>query len=99
MVEAVEAAGGPEVVLSAAQLAENGGMPLADVLVQLGLAPGKKAARRLVDGGGVRLGGEPVTDAAMRVSEYVLAVDGHADLPSAITLSVGKKKHGIVRVA
>ena len=37
-----------------------------------------------------------MTDAAMRVGEDVLAVDGHADLPSATTLSVGKKKHGIV---
>ena len=59
---------------------------LVDAMVQLGLAPSKKEARRLIAGGGAKIDGEPVSD------ENALVSNGKSE----IRVSVGKKKHGLV---
>lgn len=71
---------------------EQGGTPLAtDVIVALGMAASKSEARRLIEQGGVRLNDQPVAAATARISA--------ADLPPGGTarISVGKKRHGLIR--
>jgi tyrosyl-tRNA synthetase len=67
--------------------------PMIEVIVALGMASSKSDARRLIEQGGVRLNDRPVKDAASRVTA--------ADLESAGTarISVGKKRHGLIRGA
>ncbi|HEX3913110.1 MAG TPA: tyrosine--tRNA ligase [Steroidobacteraceae bacterium] len=62
-----------------------------DVVVALGMAGSKGEARRLIDQGGVRLNDQPVRAATASITE--------ADLDGAGTarLTVGKKRHGIIR--
>jgi tyrosyl-tRNA synthetase len=62
-----------------------------DVAVALGMARSKGEARRLVEQGGVRLNDQPVRAANASISE--------ADLDGAGTarLTVGKKRHGLIR--
>jgi tyrosyl-tRNA synthetase len=62
------------------------GVAVVDLLVETGLLPSKKEARRKIDEKGVRLNGVPVEDARARVTLGDLA-GGHA------ILSVGKKSH------
>jgi tyrosyl-tRNA synthetase len=66
-------------------------IPIIDVIVALGMAVSKSEARRLIEQGGVKLNDRPVQDAAWRVTS--------ADVPSigAARLSVGKKRHGLIR--
>ncbi|MBH9537933.1 tyrosine--tRNA ligase [Novosphingopyxis sp. YJ-S2-01] len=54
--------------------------------LELGLVASKKEARRLIDGGGARLDGEPVDDVNLMIEP--------GDEPR--RLSAGKKKHGLV---
>jgi len=62
-----------------------------DVVVALGMASSKGEARRLIDQGGVRLNDKPVKAATAGVTEADLDAEGAA------RLSVGKKRHGIIR--
>jgi tyrosyl-tRNA synthetase len=73
----------------------NTGEPvlIIDVAIALGMAASKSEARRLIDQGGVRLNDQPVKAATASVTA--------ADLDSGGTarLSVGKKRHGLIRRA
>ena len=62
-----------------------------DVVVALGMASSKGEARRLIDQGGVRLNDQPVKAATAGVTEADL------DAAGAARLSVGKKRHGMIR--
>ena len=62
-----------------------------DVAVALGMASSKTDARRLVEQGGVRLNDQPVLVATASISDADLDASGTA------RLSVGKKRHGLVR--
>eukprot|EP00937_MAST-01D_sp_MAST-1D-sp2_P003017 g3017.t1 len=102
---AAAAAGGPAlplVALTAAQLAQGGGVPVVDVLVELGLEKSKKAARRLIAAGGARLDGEPIDDEVLRLTAAHFRVAGASASASEaapqIVLSAGRKRHGIVRL-
>jgi tyrosyl-tRNA synthetase len=64
-----------------------------DVAIALGMAASKSEARRLVDQGGVRLNDQPVTTSNARISEADLDGSGLA------RLTVGKKRHGLIRGA
>jgi tyrosyl-tRNA synthetase len=71
----------------------NTGEPalIVDVAIALGMAASKSEARRLIDQGGVKLNDQTVKAATASVSA--------ADLDSSGTarLSVGKKRHGLIR--
>jgi len=62
-----------------------------DALVGLGFAASKGEARRLIEGGGVRLNDAVVSDSAAVIGTDDLNTDSLA------RLSAGKKRHGIVR--
>ena len=62
-----------------------------DVAIALGMAGSKSEARRLVEQGGVRLNDQPVRMPTARITEADLDASGTA------RLSVGKKRHGLVR--
>jgi tyrosyl-tRNA synthetase len=71
----------------------NTGEPvlIIDVAIALGMAASKSEARRLIDQGGVRLNDRPVKAATASVTEADLDGSGLA------RLTVGKKRHGIIR--
>jgi tyrosyl-tRNA synthetase len=58
-----------------------------DALVALNFVASKKEARRMIQGGGARVNGEAVSD------ENAVIASGAQD----ITISAGKKKHGVLR--
>ncbi|MFA6279688.1 MAG: tyrosine--tRNA ligase [Bdellovibrionales bacterium] len=62
-----------------------------DALVGLGFAASKGEARRLVEGGGVRLNDAVVSDVTASISATDLIQDSTA------RLSAGKKRHGVVK--
>jgi tyrosyl-tRNA synthetase len=62
-----------------------------DVAIALGMASSKGEVRRLIDQGGVRLNDQPVRMATARITEADLDGSGVA------RLTVGKKRHGIIR--
>jgi tyrosyl-tRNA synthetase len=62
-----------------------------DVTIALGMAGSKSEARRLIDQGGVRLNDQPVKAATASITEADLDAGGVA------RLTVGKKRHGIIR--
>ncbi len=62
-----------------------------DVAIALGMAASKSEARRLIDQGGVRLNDQTVTAATASVTDADLGNSGTA------RLSVGKKRHGLIR--
>ena len=66
---------------------------LAALFVTAGLASSNGEARRHVQGGAVRVNDEPVSDDRRIVTEADLTADG------VIKLSLGKKKHVLVRPA
>ncbi len=66
-------------------------MQVIDVAVALGMASSKGEARRLIDQGGVRLNDQPVRSANASVTDADLDAEGTA------RLSVGKKRHGLIR--
>ncbi len=74
-------------------LAPGATVPVLEAVVTLGMAASKSEARRLIDQGGVKLNDRPVQSAT--------AVISGADLDEAGTarLSVGKKRHGLIRRA
>lgn len=79
----------PTVIVSKDELAA--GIPVLDLLCQLGFATSKGEARRLIQGGGARLNDEVITDPLLAVSHNDLTTDG------ILKLSSGKKKHGIIK--
>ncbi|THK34135.1 hypothetical protein EHS39_32175 [Ensifer sp. MPMI2T] len=62
---------------------------MADLVVRAGLAASKSEARRVIAGRGVRLDGEIVEDAERRIDMLFV--------PS--RLSLGRKRHVVIRVA
>jgi tyrosyl-tRNA synthetase len=62
-----------------------------DVVVALGMAASKSEARRLVEQGGVKLNERTVDSPTVSVAANDLGADGTA------RLSVGKKRHGLIR--
>jgi tyrosyl-tRNA synthetase len=64
-----------------------------DVAIGLGMAKSKSEARRLVEQGGVKLNDQTVENAAASIGEADLDGNGTA------RLSVGKKRHGLIRRA
>jgi tyrosyl-tRNA synthetase len=62
-----------------------------DVVVALGMASSKSEARRLVEQGGVKLNDQTVSSVNVSVAANDLSADGTA------RLSVGKKRHGLIR--
>ncbi|MDE1150634.1 MAG: tyrosine--tRNA ligase [Azospirillaceae bacterium] len=83
-----DAEGLPVVMLTMAEV--EGGAALVDLLTRGGLASSKGEARRLIAGGGVRMDGT-VIDAADAVVAAALPLEG------ALRLSVGRKRHVLVR--
>ena len=69
------------------------GLGLLSMIVRAGLASSNGEARRAVQGGAVRLNDRPVTDERRLVSTGDMTADG------VIKLSMGKKKHVLVRTA
>jgi tyrosyl-tRNA synthetase len=62
-----------------------------EITIALGMASSKSEARRLIDQGGVRLNDQPVSSANASVTDADLDASGTA------RLSVGKKRHGVIR--
>ncbi|RIY03737.1 tyrosine--tRNA ligase [Aureimonas flava] len=80
----------PTVLLPKAEL--DGGVGILSLVVKAGLAASNGEARRHVAGGAVRLNDQPVSDERMTVTASALA-DGVAKL------SLGKKRHVLVKTA
>ncbi|MFN3329858.1 MAG: tyrosine--tRNA ligase, partial [Pyrinomonadaceae bacterium] len=59
----------------------SGKYPLSDLLLQVGLAPSKKEAKRLIEQGGVKVNGE-------RISDVKAEIEVHEEM----VLQVGKRK-------
>lgn len=78
----------PTIEVSASDLAT--GMGLLNLFVAAGLASSNGEARRHVKGGAVRINDEPVSDERMTIDQSFVA-DG------VVKLSLGKKKHVLVR--
>jgi tyrosyl-tRNA synthetase len=68
------------------------GIPLLDLLCRAGLATSKSEARRLIQGNGVKINDVVVTEELMLVS------DNHLTSENGIKMSVGKKKHAVLKV-
>jgi len=68
---------------------EGGGIAVVDALVALGFAKSKGEARRLIAGGGARVGADKVTD-----ETQMIAVGAEP-----VRLSAGKKNHGLLILA
>ena len=66
------------------------GLSVVQLLVQTGIAPSGKEAKRLIAEGGLRLNNDPVSDPQLAV-DLALIGDG-------LKVSVGKKKHRMVQV-
>lgn len=73
----------------------NTGEPalIIDIAIALGMAASKSEARRLIDQGGVRLNDQTVKVATASVTDADLGCSGTA------RLTVGKKRHGLIRRA
>lgn len=71
---------------------EDGGINFADLFLELKLASSKKDARRLIQGGGARLGNEKITDqnGALNLTDFNDSTE--------ITLRAGKKRAGVVEL-
>ncbi len=80
----------PRIFVSSDALAD--GVRFADLFLDLKLASSKKEARRLIQGGGARLGDEKITD-----ETGSLTLDDFAG-EKEITLRAGKKRAGVVEI-
>ncbi len=67
------------------------GIPVANLVVDAGLAASRSDARRLAQGGGLRINNEPVTDGARVLTLADLTADG------VIKLAAGKKKIMLIK--
>jgi tyrosyl-tRNA synthetase len=72
-------------------LAAGASPAVLDVVVSLGMAASRSEARRLIEQGGVRLNDQPVRSVTASLSEADLDAEGTA------RLTVGKKRHGLIR--
>jgi tyrosyl-tRNA synthetase len=70
---------------------EHEAISVIDVIVALGMANSKGEARRLIEQGGVRLNDQPVRAANATITQADLDGGGTA------RLTVGKKRHGLIR--
>jgi tyrosyl-tRNA synthetase len=84
-------AGGAAQGLPTFAVAAGGAASVIDVVVALGMAGSKGEARRLIEQGGVRLNDEPVKSATAAVTDADLDATGMA------RISVGKKRHGLIK--
>ena len=78
-------------IFVSAEEAEEG-IKLIDLLVKLDLASSKKEARRLIQGGGAKIGEEKISD-----ENGVLDMDGFRGMTE-VTLRAGKKRAGVVEL-
>ncbi len=83
-------AGGDLEVATIAAEALGSGLSVVQLLVQTGITPSGKEAKRLIAEGGLRLNNDPVTDPQLTVDAALIG-DG-------LKVSVGKKKHRMVQV-
>ncbi|MEB3046665.1 tyrosine--tRNA ligase [Rhizobium mulingense] len=81
----------PSVEISATEL--DGGIGLLSLMVRAGLAGSNGEARRHVQGGAVRINDEAVSDERRLIGSGEITADG------VIKLSLGKKKHILIRRA
>ncbi len=81
----------PTITISAADF--EGGIGILSLFVTAGLAASNGEARRHIKGGAMRLNDQSVTDDRLTVTQADLSEDG------AVKLSLGKKKHILVRPA
>lgn len=79
----------PSVEVDAGEFAS--GIGLLSLLVKAGLAGSNGEARRHVKGGAVRINDRPVTDERMSISQ------GNANKDGVVKLSLGKKRHFLIR--
>ena len=82
----------PRVFVSASDI-DGAGKKLLDLFVELELASSKKEARRLISGGGARLGDEKISDE----NATLTAADFGGDAKE-VTLRAGKKRAGVVEL-
>lgn len=68
----------------------SAGVSLLDLLVEAGMAASKGEARRLVQGGGVKVNDNAITDPAHNAGAADMTADGY------IKISAGKKKHALI---
>lgn len=80
----------PSIAYDAAVL--ESGIAIAEVSCAANLTASKGEARRLIQGGGLRVNDQPVTDPGLLITKNDLTADGY------IKLSAGKKKHALVVV-
>ena len=83
-------AGGDLEVATLPASALDGGLSVAQMLVQTGITSSGKEAKRLISEGGLRLNNEAVTDPQLLVDAALIG-DG-------LKVSVGKKKHRMVQI-
>jgi tyrosyl-tRNA synthetase len=79
----------PSIAVARGDLAR--GLPAIELLHRAGLASSKSDARRLIEGGGGRVNGQPLTDHGRILTLADLTAEGY------IKLSAGRKKHALVR--
>lgn len=84
--EGQSAAGLPTITLDL-----KAGVGLLAACVAAGFATSNGEARRAVQGGAIRVNDKPVSDEKLMLNEALLAADG------ALKLSMGKKKHVLVK--
>lgn len=82
----------PRMVVSRADI-KDGGIRILDALVELKLATSKKDARRLIEGGGARIGEDKRLDDVNGVIE----IDAFSD-SNEIVLKAGKKRAGVMEL-
>jgi tyrosyl-tRNA synthetase len=85
--------GGSAEGLPTLQLAAGATVSVLDAVVSLGMAASKSEARRLIDQGGVKLNDQPVQSSTAVISAADLDAQGTA------RLTVGKKRHGLIKRA
>jgi tyrosyl-tRNA synthetase len=89
--EGVAADSLPSITVDGSEL--SAGIGLLNLLVRAGFAASNGEARRHVQGGAIRINDEAVADDRMVVKAGAMTADGH------IKLSMGRKKHVLVRMA
>ncbi len=81
----------PTIVIERAALAD--GLGLLSAFVQAGLAASNGEVRRQIKGGGIKVNDQLVTDERMALGEHDINEDG------VIKLSLGRKRHALLKVA
>ncbi len=80
----------PSIQLSVDYLKQ--GIEIVELFLETGLCESKGEVKRLIQGGGARINGEPVMALDQKASIADLTKDGH------IKLSSGKKRHALVKI-